>query len=173
MAGMYKKLVLAILLILFFAEWQIDFAIGIADTALLVLLSLGTIIISFASATSFLVFKRKNQAVTSAVICVSVILGTITGLKVTNQQFQNAKAYVERLSKELRAIKKKEGEYPENLKALENFDPSGKVPIGIFRKRPLHYEVRGSNEGFRLRFPYKAFVVAEYIGSQKKWSVHD
>jgi|GEM_PF-2204812 len=47
------------------------------------------------------------------------------------------------------------------------------VPLGIIRKRPLHYTVWDDNEGFTLGFPYTAFLVAKYDGLSEEWSIHD
>lgn len=170
---MKKYIFLAVILILAFAEGHIDFTIGLVDTALVMLISLGTLIISFSSAIACLFFKRKNKALTSAVICISVILGTWIGLKVTHQQFQNAQEYVESISQEIIKLEKRKGSYPENLTGLKSFDSSGNVPIGIFRRRPLHYTVMNNKKGFTLWFPYRAWLVAKYNGLSKEWSIDD
>lgn len=168
-----NHIILAIILMLFFAEWQIDFAVGKADTALLVITTLLAILISFALAIACLVKKRIEKAVFSAVICTAVIFGTVIGLAVTERQFRDARNYVELLSEEIIEVKKRQGQYPEDLKKLENFDSDGNVPVGIFRKRRLHYVVHRNHQGFTLWFPYKAFLVAKYDGVSKQWKVRD
>lgn len=79
----------------------------------------------------------------------------------------------ETVSQEIVKLEKRKGNYPETLTKLKSFDSSGNVPIGIFRKRPLHYTVLNNKEGFILWFPYRAWLVAKYNGLSQEWSIDD
>ena len=168
-----KKIVLALFLVLFFAEWNIDFSIGVLDTALLILVTLVSVVYYLGSFFTAVFTKRSQKAVFSLMICASIILGTVIGRTVIAKQYETSKLYVEKLAREIDRSKNETGEYPEKLTELKNFYPSGNVPLGILRKRPLDYDLWENKEKFVLSFPFVAFMDAKYDGMSKEWALKD
>jgi predicted PurR-regulated permease PerM len=168
-----RHLLVAALLAFGFAVWNIDFAIGVLDTAILVMVTLGAILVSLFSATLSLILKRTEKAVFSLLICFAVVIGTVVGNTIIHQQLKDAQTHVESISKTIHRLHTQKGSFPESLPKLKSFSSPVTVPLGIFNKRHLHYEVWNDSSRFRLWFPYKAFLIASYDGLSKEWSIKD
>src|SRR6056297_1595865 len=122
---MMKKITLALFLVVFFAVWSIDFTTGILGTALLILVTLVSVVYYLGSFLTAVFTKRGQKAVFSLMICASIILGTVIGRTVLLEQYETSKLYVEKLAKEIDRFKKIKGEFPKNLTELKGFYSSG------------------------------------------------
>jgi hypothetical protein len=168
-----KQITVGIILLLLFAELSIDFAIGFGDTGLVGLLFMATLAVSGISMLIAFAKKKKVKGIGWAIIFFATILGSILGGRVTSAQLVNSQAYVEMIAIELNEIKEETGSYPSELSVLEGYDESGRVPLGIFRKRPLFYSLNEDSESSRLWFPYIAFMIAEYDSTTHEWDIYD
>ena len=142
-----KRIIIAALLILIFAEFNIDFAIGIGGSGLLWIVTLGTVFVTGLSIIVFFLLKKKKKAISNAVVLVSVIIGTVIGNIVIEAQFEGAKADVEGLAEEIKQKKEINGVFPQRLSELDEFEFPGYVDVGFLRKRPLHYATRENGKG--------------------------
>ncbi|MFC1832552.1 hypothetical protein ACFL0S_11110 [Thermodesulfobacteriota bacterium] len=152
---------------------RIDFMIGLIDTFIVII-----VVICVVSCFSVFIYKAivaKNFAniFSGVVLTIAVFTGMAFGNKLLINQFYSALEYGDQLATEINTIKENEGVFPDNLSRLVNYDSSGSVPVGFFRKRPLHYFVQENEDGFVMSFPFSIWMIAYYDSISGQWKVED
>lgn len=147
--------------------------IGLLDSLLVVFVILG-VIIGFTVLIVKAIFARNlGKVFLGAIVCGAVFAGMVVGNKMLMAQFYSATEYVEKLAIEINTIREKEGTFPDNLSGISYYDSSGFVPVGIFRKRPLHYFIQEKKVGFVMGFPFDIWMIANYDSISGTWEVDD